>query len=274
LQCRPGCIKLRPDYRSLGRFKGVLAGINGLGRNNASYPAGPGHPSAGWAEILLPQLGWSLPAPEGPLVGACPGWATSSLRPGGPASSPARPAHPGTAPPRPRLGQRPRTAAGPAPPGPALGRRTQCSFPRRASSPAPGWAGSGGSSLAGIRLPGLFITLGWAGSGGSGLAGIYPLGPPSVHYSGRARPGFPGPGRINPLQAEICLLRGIFLIRHILQHLVPVLGRLWARTGTSSIVVCWSWDASWLRPAHSPLLVGLILRRRIRLMTWRSIDSS
>jgi hypothetical protein len=32
---------------------------------------------------------------------------------------------------------------------------------------------------------------------------------------------------------------------------VPVLGCLQAQTGTSSIVVCWSWDASWLRPAYS-----------------------
>jgi hypothetical protein len=55
-----------------------------------------------------------------------------------------------------------------------------------------------------------------------------------------------------------------------------------------SIVMCQSWDTLWLRLAHPPslyaglgislgsdqhtpyLLVSLILRRRIRLMTWRS----
>jgi hypothetical protein len=32
---------------------------------------------------------------------------------------------------------------------------------------------------------------------------------------------------------------------------VPVLGRLQAWTGTSSIIVCWSWDAPWLRLAYA-----------------------
>jgi hypothetical protein len=31
---------------------------------------------------------------------------------------------------------------------------------------------------------------------------------------------------------------------------VPVLVRLQARTGISFTVICWSWDAHWLRPAY------------------------
>jgi hypothetical protein len=31
---------------------------------------------------------------------------------------------------------------------------------------------------------------------------------------------------------------------------VPVLGRLQAQTGISFTIVCWSWDAHWLRPAY------------------------
>jgi hypothetical protein len=92
-----------------------------------------------------------------------------------------------------------------------------------------------------------------AGPDLSVLAGL-----PSAPYSGRARPGFPGPGRITPPPGRINLLQGrdlplrdIFFIRLRLQHFVPVLGRLQAQTGTSSIIVCWSWDAPWLRPAYS-----------------------
>jgi hypothetical protein len=101
-------------------------------------------------------------------------------------------------------------------------------------------------------------TPGWARSGGSGLAGITFLGPTSVQYSGWARPGFPRPkpdylflGRFSPLRARIYLLQDILFIRHRLQRLVPVLGCPLAQTGTSSIIVCWSWDAPWLRPAYS-----------------------
>jgi hypothetical protein len=63
---------------------------------------------------------------------------------------------------------------------------------------------------------------------------------------------------------------------------------LFSSSGIISIVMCQSWDALWLRLAHPPslyaglgmplgsdqhtlhLLVSLILRRRIRLMSWRS----
>jgi hypothetical protein len=89
--------------------------------------------------------------------------------------------------------------------------------------------------------PGLLIRLGW-------LLRVF-------------RPDWAGaafPGRITTLEAgfhlsraEIYPHRRILLIRHQLQRLVPVLGRLQARTGISSAIVCWSWDAPWLRPAYS-----------------------
>jgi hypothetical protein len=79
-----------------------------------------------------------------------------------------------------------------------------------------------------------------------------------IVYSGWARPGFPWPrpdylslGQLSPSWARIYLLRDIFFIRHQLQRLVPVLGRPLAQTGTSSLVICWSWDAPWLRLAYS-----------------------
>jgi hypothetical protein len=64
------------------------------------------------------------------------------------------------------------------------------------------------------------------------------------------RPRYSPPGRITPLWGWDLPPRNIFLVQRQLQPLVPVLGRLQARTGTSSIIICWSWDASWLRPAY------------------------
>jgi hypothetical protein len=49
-----------------------------------SYPVRPASSVPAW------------PASRSPGWACCPGWAASSHRPGGPASSPARPAHPGT----------------------------------------------------------------------------------------------------------------------------------------------------------------------------------
>jgi hypothetical protein len=103
------------------------------------------------------------------------------------------------------------------------------------TSPAPGWAGSGGSGLAGI-LP------------RAGICMVFRLGQAGIPWP---RLDYSFPGRITPFEAEICLIRDIFLIRHRLQRFVPVLGRLQAQTGTSSIAVCWSWDTPWLRPAYS-----------------------
>jgi hypothetical protein len=83
-----------------------------------------------------------------------------------------------------------------------------------------------------------------------------PAGP---DYSIPAGPGrySPGPGwiifivgRITPLPGKNSPPPVYLFIRHQLQLLVPVLGCLQARTGTSSIIVCWSWDAPWLRPAY------------------------
>jgi hypothetical protein len=133
---------------------------------------------------------------------------------------------------------------------PRLGRRPLPRLGRRPPSPgwasfftAPGWAGSGGSGLVGIIFPSCFLQ--------------HPAGLGFV-YSGRARPGFPWPrpdflfpGRLSPFGAEIHHLWDVFFIRHRLHHPVPVLGCLLAQTGTSFIVICWSWDAPWLRPAYS-----------------------
>jgi hypothetical protein len=66
-----------------------------------------------------------------------------------------------------------------------------------------------------------------------------------------------GPGRDSLAQAGLFLsrvdtyfLRHMLLVQHRLQRIVPVLGRLQARTGISFTVICWSWDAPLLRPAY------------------------
>jgi hypothetical protein len=83
----------------------------------------------------------------------------------------------------------------------------------------------------------------------SGWAGLY--------YSGWARQGslaqaglYLWQAGLSPLQAELLLpkveiysLRDTLFIRHRLHCSMPVLGRLWARTGISFTVICWSWDA-------------------------------
>jgi hypothetical protein len=203
---------------------------------------------------LLPRLG---------RLSSSPAWAASSPSPAGPPCSV----------PRVGLGAPASLRSPGGPPHPGLLR-------------IPAWAGTRLASPAGFRpgwalgrRPGRLSRLGLLLSSASAgpdqedpawpgflpQVTVYLPGWAGLIYSGWARPGSPWPRpdyllgrpdyistcRINPLWAEIHLIRGIFLIRLRLQRLVPVLGRLQAQTRTSSIIVCWSWDAPWLRPAYS-----------------------
>jgi hypothetical protein len=147
----------------------------------------------------------------------------------------------------------------PSPAGPAgQSRAGRLSFPGWAGVPRPGSVGCASAKPA-LQWAGVAPQAG-VGPGQLSRAGrdFESSWATFAYCSGRARSGFPwprpdylSPGRINLLWAEIHLLRHVLLIRHRLQRLVLVLGRLQARTGTSSIVICWSWDAPWLRPAYS-----------------------
>jgi hypothetical protein len=211
------------------------------------YSSWAGTSIPGWAGILAPRLGRDVCAPgwdsapqanpAGP-EGRCPGWAPAPQANSGWASWPcpgwAFSPRPGWAPgrasagpePLPRLGLRPDARLGflqlHAPAGPD---REDPAWPGFLSRPAyadPGWAG---------------LTT--------------PAGPPFIHYSGRARPGFPGPGRITPLPGRYspppayfthpastpapCASPGTPLGSdwHILHHYMLVLGRPLAQTSIS-----------------------------------------
>jgi hypothetical protein len=201
------------------------------------------HGSSGWASA--PSPGWAgMSYPAGP-VARKPSWADVPLPP------PGRPPRRG---PLPRQGLWPAAPAGPLPPHTPA---PQWAYSRA----APGWARSGGSVLAGIPSPGRRLQCpGWARPG-------FPW----------PRLGFSLPGRIISPQAGLtpCGLRF-------------ALSGTYSSSGIASSALCQSWDASRLRLAHPPslyagpgmplgsdqhtppLLVSLILRRRIRLMTWRS----
>jgi hypothetical protein len=195
----------------------------GLG---AFIPAGPGSLQAGWARSAAPR---PPSVPNGP-AGLCPGRASrpaSALAWAVLASFPAGPT--------PWLGWRPGWAPSSfSPVGPAaftrLGRIRRIR-PGRDSSPS-GLYLRNIPAGPGRDAPG-------PGRDSSWQAGIL-LGRPD-YYLG---------GRISPLQGRYFPHWDIFLVQHRLQRIVPVLGRLQARTGTSSIVICWSWDAPWLRPAY------------------------
>jgi hypothetical protein len=190
-----GILKPRPDYPRSSRNKPCKPAGPAF-----SKPAGPRQPG--------PVGPPSRPAPALRLgrSGLPPGWAS-------PPRSPARPAcrlglsapFPGWASvpagPTPRLGTLSHSPAGPAC---RLGRR-----PGWALRPVPrlgqraGWA----DALAGLSAP----FPGWAGSlrpagpdqEDPAWPGFLPFRTPSTQCSGRARPGFPGPGRITPFQAEL-----------------------------------------------------------------------
>jgi hypothetical protein len=180
----------------------------------------------GWASSRFPGWAW------------CPSWTSSA--------------------PLPRLGRSAtRSRVGLFPPRPL-----RC--PGWAGSQHPGWAASspGGLQAGAPPRPGLAPQAsalagppGWQ-AGVAPQAKICRLGH-FEHYSGWARSVLPWPrpdysllGRITPLLDEIYSLRDIFLVQHQLQCIVPVLGRLQARTGTSFTAVCWSWDTHWIRPAY------------------------
>jgi hypothetical protein len=150
--------------------------------------------------------------------------------------------------------------------------------PGRPSSLHPGWAGLLPSGQDSSSRPGSLPRPHCAGWAGLTLQDRFPL------YPGWARPGFPLPrprfllaGRITPSQAGILLFWPRF---------TPF--GTYSSSGIDSSALCQSWDTSRLGLAHPPslyaglgtplgsdqhtppLLVSLILRRRIRLMTWRS----
>jgi hypothetical protein len=203
----------------------------------AVHPGWARIPSPAWAGTP-PPAGPGLRPPAGPLLPA-PGWAASLQRLDGPASHPARPAHPGTAAP-----QRPySTSALPWAIGPT---------PAGLTPDLPGRDG---------RLPGR-ITPSSIAPGRYCLARLDPQHPwPALHRSGdSARTPRPWPACRAASQCLALLLRLDQSWRdrsgrplHPQYH-IPVLGR------------------PWLRPVY--VAVSLILRRRITLMTRRSMDSS
>jgi hypothetical protein len=222
---------------------------------------------ATWAGTATPGWASRFSIPAGPLPSVCPGW-----------PAPPRPAPAGPAPPRPapagllrlaflRLGRRC---------VPRLGRLRR---PRPGRDVLPGWAGSFAPGRARMCCPAGPVPSPPVGprcapQPGPAFpqAGIYflrlgclvctiPAGP---GRDSLARAGLFPPGRIIPLvgrdihswaglllsRADIYSLRDLFLVQHRLQRIVPVLGRLQARTGISFTIICWSWDAPWLRPAY------------------------
>jgi hypothetical protein len=146
---------------------------------------------------------------------------------------------------------------------------TQCGPP----DPLP-WLGCFAPSWARLLLPGCSFLQ--AGAPRIGLGRSILVGPASQTRPGRLpscpgwakpgfplpRPDFPFPGQLSPFGAEIYSLRDISFIRHRLYHRVLVLGCSLAQTGTSSIVICWSWDAPWFRPAYYTLAIASLILRR------------
>jgi hypothetical protein len=223
ISSRGGIKKPRPDYNLAGPAycrPGRNKQLTRLGRDSYSQ--------LGWLWLST----WWAGRPFSPTGPPCPGLPPSRLgrHQRTPAWAGASLPRLGRSAARPRLGRRLLLPPGrPCPGGPASPQRPAGpdqedpawpGFFSRPPSASPGWAG--------------FVYSGWAGPGFP-----WPM------------PDYLSPCRISPLWAKIYLLRDIFFIRHRLQRLVPVLGRPLAQTGTSSIVICWSWDASWLRPAYS-----------------------
>jgi hypothetical protein len=209
-----------PVYGHLGRR---CAAAPRLGRGHSSSPGGRPVPrlgqSAGWARVPAGLLAPNLAGPACRL-GRCPGWAPrpARLRPGGlpPVQTwlgRIRRIRPGrdysSRPPagplcHPRLGR-----STPSPPG----RRQQVgiSSPARPLAGLPGRASSArpqprlgplqrSTQLGRIKRirPGRDFFPGCLHLVPTGPDYGIPAGLPSVHCSGRSRPGFPGPGRITP----------------------------------------------------------------------------
>jgi hypothetical protein len=276
-QSRPGYIYFEPAYQLLGRYWFTQAGLFSRGRPWAgmrAMPAGPGYPGQatrrlGWSPS---NPGWAghppsiTPGPPGPPALALLSWAPAG--PPGDGRCPAREGRPGQAASRLGFPARPcRILAGPT-------------FPPRAGLPLSIPAGLDCFPQAGIPPAGRGRSPGRHWPRPSFLRrpdSFIPAGPPSEHCSGRARLGFPGPGRIIPSQAELSPCGPRF-----------TLFGTYSSSDIDSSTLCQSWDASRLGLAHPtssyvglgmpfgsdqhipPLLVSLILRRRIRLMTWRS----
>jgi hypothetical protein len=217
--------------------------ISPSGRHQARL-LGRGLLAPGWAGLLSSRLGRQLARP-GRAFRDAPGWASSPralLR--FPAGPPGR---------LPRLGCQagcPGWAPWPLAPGPPFLPRLGCFLcpvGRDSFYLAPAGPGQEDPAWPGFP-PSPFINSGWA------TLVTVPAGP---GWDPWPRPDYPLCRSRYTLQGWIITLQGrylpppaYFLVQHQLQCIVPVLGRLQARTGLSSTVVCWSWDAPWLRPAY------------------------
>jgi hypothetical protein len=207
---------------------------------------GPAPSSPAWATVLGPPAGPQLGLLAGPQQGS-PGWAAAWFPGWAKARSPVWASS----------ASRPASSPAPARLTPA-GRHLL----------PPGWAGSGGSGLAGISSQGVFANTGWAG----------------LYCSGWARQG-------SLAQAGLYLWQaGLSPCRPSYSSPGPIFtpSGTYSSSSIDSHTPCQSWDASRLGLARSPptyavlgtplgsdqhihpLLVSLILRRRIRLMTWGS----
>jgi hypothetical protein len=256
------------DYSLLGRHikspgrniarPGRISALSWLGRNLSirlgrhPLPGGPHHPcSPSWPGGPLPFPAWAEAShPAGPRLPA-PAWAAT---PAGPQAA------------CPGWGVLP---AGPPSLAPPMGRPLRSTRLGRIRRIRPGRDSSPGRHLHHARL-------GW-------IRRIRPGRDfsPSGHHMGTVPAGLgrdsPGPGRIIPLQADLVLSGPKFTSSGTYSSsgidssvLCQSWDALWLRLAHTPSL-CWSWDAPWLRPAYSSsIVVSLILRRRIRLMTRRS----
>jgi hypothetical protein len=207
----------------------------------------------------------------------CPGWASIPSRP----STPTRP-----------VSSSPAWAGGQ--PIPAVGR--QVLLTRLGQSAARPWLGRRPLLLPGQRPGGPAASSRPAGldqedPAWPGLSSKPPFTSSGLERSGWARPALPWPRPEYPLGRPDYSLSGHD--SSLLADLAPPGLRFtsfetYYSSSTNSIAWCQSWDASRLGMAHPPLLyaglgmplgsdqhtppllVSPILRRRIRLMTWRS----
>jgi hypothetical protein len=277
-QSRPGYIYFGPAYQLLGRYWFTQAGLFSRGRPWAgmrAMPAGPGYP--GQATRRLGRSPSNL------------GWAGR--------------------PPQSRLGRQvlPRRLTSP---GPRMGLRVMAAaWPEKGASarPHPGWVSrlAQAASQLGRRFrpgqaflsPSRLGRIAYPRPGFLQQAGVAPqagIGPGRVSYAGQIHLSQLG-RHLNTVPAEpgrdSLAHAGLFPPRPSYPPVgrdSPYPGHILHPASGPRFTLCQSWDASRLGLAHPtssyvglgtplgsdqhipPLLVSLILRRRIRLMTWRS----